>query len=358
MFGIGTLSPYVLISVGCGILIMKGETNMKICIYGAGAVGGFIGAKLAHAGYEVNAVAQGTNLKALRENGLRLQSGDIFLTEKVHATDDPAELGVQDLVIIAVKATALVHVAQKIAPLIGPDTIVMTAMNGVSWWFFDGFGGEYAGTRLAAVDPDGLIAAAIPSRNVVGCVVHGSFSLNEPGFVRHGFGKKLIIGEPDGSDSERVRKLAEVLGKADLDIAVSKSIQTDVWFKLWGNMTMNPVSAITSATCDRILDDPLVNQFCLNVMAEASRIGAKIGCPISQSGESRNAVTRELGAFKTSMLQDVEGGKAVELDALVSVVREIGQKTGECTPNIDALLGLARLHAQIHGLYPWKQDCT
>jgi 2-dehydropantoate 2-reductase len=326
---------------------------MKICIYGAGAVGGFIGAQLAHAGYAVNAVDQGATLKALREHGLRLESDGVFLTEKVRATDDPAELGVQDLVIIAVKATALVHVAQRIAPLIGPDTIVMTAMNGVSWWFFDGFGGEYAGTRLASVDPDGSIARAIPSRNVVGCVVHGSFSLNEPGFVRHGFGKRLIIGEPDGSDSGRVRRLAEVLGKTALDIEVSRSIQADIWFKLWGNMTMNPVSAITGATCDRILDDPLVNRFCLDVMAEAARIGARIGCPIAQSGEARNAVTRELGAFKTSMLQDVEAGRAVELDALVSVVREIGQKVGEPTPNIDALLGLARLHARVHGLYPW-----
>lgn len=326
---------------------------MKICIYGAGAVGGFIGAQLAHAGYAVNAVARGATLQALRSHGLRLESDGVFLTEKVRATDDPAELRVQDLVIIAVKATALAHVAQKIAPLIGPDTVVMTAMNGISWWFFDGFGGEYAGTRLASVDPDGSIAAAVPASHVIGCVVHGSFSLNEPGFVRHGFGKRLIIGEPDGSDSARVRRLAEVLGGAALDIEVSRSIQADIWFKLWGNMTMNPVSAMTGATCDRILDDLLVNRFCLDVMAEAARIGAKIGCPITQSGEERNAVTRKLGAFKTSMLQDVEGGRVVELDALVGVVREIGQMVGESTPNIDALLGLARLHARVHGLYPW-----
>lgn len=325
---------------------------MKICIYGVGAVGGFIGAKLAHAGHAVNAVARGATLKALQEHGLRLQSDGIFLTEKVRATDDPAELGVQDLVIVAVKATALTNIAQKIAPLIGPDTIVMTAMNGIQWWFFDGFGGEYAGTRLASVDPDGSIAAAIPSRSVVGCVVHGSFSLNEPGFVRHGFGKRLIIGEPDGSDSERVRRVAEILGKADLDIEVSRSIQADIWFKLWGNMTMNPVSAITGATCDQILDDPLVKRFCLDVMGEAGRIGARIGCPIAQSGEERNALTRKLGAFKTSMLQDVEAGRAVELDALVAVVREIGQKVGEATPNIDALLGLSRLNARVRGLYP------
>ena len=326
---------------------------MKICIYGAGAVGGFIGTKLAHAGYAVSVVARGATLKALRSHGLRLESDGIVLTEKVAATDDPAELGVQDLVIIAVKATAMAQVAQKIAPLIGPETIVITAMNGVPWWFFNGFGGEYAGTRLASVDPDGSIAAAIPAGAIVGCVVHGSFSLKEPGFARHGFGKRLIIGEPNGGDSERIQTLAQLLGTADLDIVVSSSVQYDIWFKLWGNMTMNPVSAITGATCDLILDDPLVKKFCLDIMAEAGRIGAKIGCPITQSGEERNAVTRKLGAFKTSMLQDIEAGRAVELDALVSAVREIGLKVGEATPNIDALLGLARLQARVRGLYPW-----
>ncbi len=327
--------------------------NMKICIYGAGAVGGFIGAKLAHAGCQVNAVARGATLKALREQGLRMLSEGNSFTEKIRATDDPVELGVQDLVIVAVKATALGTIAGNIAPLIGPETMVLTAMNGVSWWFFDGFGGQYAGTKLASVDPDGLIAAAIPIRNVVGCVVHGSFSLNEPGFVRHGFGKRLIIGEPDGTVSERVERLAQLLGKAGLDIEISRCIQLDIWFKLWGNMTMNPVSAITGATCDQMLDDPLVYRFCLDIMAEAARIGAKIGCPISQSGEERTALTRQLGAFKTSMLQDVEAGRAVELDALVSVVREIGLMTGESIPNIDALLGLARLNARVKGLYPW-----
>jgi len=327
---------------------------MKICIYGAGAVGGFIGALLAHAGHTIHVVARQATLKALQSNGLRMQSGDTLLTAKVYATDSPADLGVQDLIIIAVKATSLGQVAQGIAPLIGPDTTVLTAMNGIPWWFFNGFGGTYAGTRLASVDPDGLIAARIPAAHVLGCVVHGSFSLQEPGFIRHVFGKRLIIGEPNGSDSERVRKLEQLLGSATLEVEVSRSIQTDIWFKLWGNMTMNPVSAITGATCDQILDDPLVNRFCLDVMAEASRIGAKIGCPVSQSGEERNAVTRRLGAFKTSMLQDAAAGKAIELDALVSAVREIGQNVGEPTPTIDILLGIARLHGRVHGLYPWQ----
>jgi len=325
---------------------------MKFCIYGVGAVGGFVGARLARAGYTVTAVAKGATLEALRSHGLRLESEGELFTEKVRATDDSEELGVQDVVVLSVKATALPEIAKRIAPLIGPETMVVTAMNGIPWWFFDGFGGQFAGTRLLAADPGGALAAAIPPGNVIGCVVHGSFSVKGHGFASHRFGKRLIIGEPDGSDSERLRRVAEALTKAGLEMELSRSIQTDIWFKLWGNMTMNPVSAITGATCDRILDDPLVNRFCLSIMGEAARIGARIGCPITQSGEDRNAVTRKLGAFKTSMLQDVEAGRAVELDALVATVREIGEKVGEATPNIDALLGLARLHARVRGLYP------
>lgn len=327
---------------------------MKICIYGAGAVGGYFAARLASAadGSEVSVVDQGAALAAIRQHGLRVVSAGETVHAGVAATDDPSALGVQDLVILAVKGPALSRIAGRIAPLLGPDTVVLTAMNGVLWWFFDGFGGKHAGMRIEAVDPGGAIGRAIPSGNVVGCVVHGSFSLLEPGFVKHGFGKRLIIGAPDGSDSPRVHALAALLGRAGFDAVVSHCIQADTWFKLWGNMTMNPVSALCGATCDRILDDPLVTRFCLDAMAEAAAIGERIGCPIAQSGEERNAVTRELGAFKTSMLQDVEAGKAVELDGLVGAVREIGGKVGVPTPNIDALFGLARLQAQVRGLYP------
>ncbi len=325
---------------------------MRIAIYGAGAVGGFIGARLAAAGNTVSAVARGATLEALRAHGVRVESSDGVAVARVAATDDPAALGPQDLVVVAVKAPALREVAQRIGPLLGRDTTVLTAMNGVPWWFFEGFGGRYAGTRLASVDPDGSIAAAIPPRHVVGCVIHGAWTSPAPGLVRHVMGRRLIVGEPDGQDSARLRRLAETLRAAGFEVEASPRIQAAVWYKLWGNMTMNPVSAITGATCDRILDDPLVNRFCLDVMAEAARIGDRIGCPISQSGEDRNAVTRKLGAFKTSMLQDVEAGKPVELDALVAVVREIGTLVGEPTPAIDALLGLARLHARVRGLYP------
>ena len=324
---------------------------MKVCIYGAGAIGGYIGAQLAVSGCEVSAVARGATLEALREHGIRLQLKDALVTAKVRAAHDPRELGPQDLVVIAVKTTALVEVAARIQPLLGSGTIVLPAMNGVPWWFFNGFGGRCQGMRIESVDPGGAIGEAIPARHVVGCVVHASCSVSAPGIVRHGAGNRLIVGEPDGKQSERVRDLVAQLVRAGFDATTSNCIQADVWYKLWGNMTMNPVSAITGATCDRILDDPLVSAFCLAIMREAAAIGAKIGCPISQSGEDRNAVTRQLGAFKTSMLRDVEAGRPVELDALVSAVREIGEKTGTATPNIDALLGLARLHARTRDLY-------
>ena len=324
---------------------------MKIAIYGAGAVGGFLAARLAAAGHEVGVVARGATLHALRARGLRLETPHGVATARVEVSDDPAALGPRALVVVAVKAPALADVARRIGPLLGQDTMVMTAMNGVPWWFFDRFGGRLAGTRLSSVDPGGVIAAAIPAHHVVGCVVHLACTVAEPGVIRQVAGNRLIVGEPGGEDSARVRALAEALREAALDTEVSRGIQADVWYKLWGNMTMNPVSAITGATCDRILDDPLVSRFCLDVMAEAARIGTAIGCPITESGEDRMAVTRKLGAFKTSMLQDVEASRPVELDALVAAVREIGELVGEPTPGIDALLGLARLHARVRGLY-------
>ncbi|WP_419655616.1 PanE: 2-dehydropantoate 2-reductase [Desulfosarcina variabilis str. Montpellier] len=324
----------------------------KICIYGVGAVGGFMGALLARKGADVCAVARGATLEAIKDNGLRLEMDGETITQSITASDNPADLGVQDLVIVAVKAQSLPAVAEGIPALIGPQTTVLTAMNGVPWWFFDGFGKSCEGLQLKSVDPTGSVASAIPASQVVGGVVHGSFSLNAPGFARHGFGKKIIIGKPDGTTADPLTELAKLLGDAGMEIDISDNIQREIWFKLWGNMTMNPVSAITGATCDKILDDPLVNRFCLNIMAEAAQIGAVFGCPIEQSGEERNAVTRKLGAFKTSMLQDVEAGRSVELDALVTSVQEIGRHAGIDTPNIDILLGLARLHAQVRGLYP------
>ena len=325
---------------------------MKVCIVGVGAIGGFLGARLAEVGCEVSAVARGATAAALRVHGLRVQRGDALACARVRVAEDPAALGAQDLVIVAVKGPAMADVAARIAPLLHADTTVLTAMNGVPWWFFHGFGGRFAGTRLQSIDPEGAIAAAIPDRHVVGCVVHLSCATAEPGLTRHVFGNQLIIGEPGGRPSPRVDRLAAVLAQAGFATTVSASIQSDIWYKLWGNMTMNPVSALTGATVDRIIEDPLVRRFCLDAMAEAAAIGTAIGCPIAHSGEDRIAVAAKLGVFKTSMLQDVEAGKPVELDALVTVVREIGERAGVATPRIDALLGLARVQARARGLYP------
>jgi 2-dehydropantoate 2-reductase len=328
---------------------------MKICIYGAGAIGGFIGAQLAadtSQHHTVSAVARGATLEALRRHGLRLQLKERLLGAPVRAEDDPGRLGEQDLVVIAVKAPALPQVAAGIAPLLGKHTMVLTAMNGVPWWFFDGFGGNYAGTPLQAVDPDGCITEAIASSRIIGCVVHATCTVAEPGLVRHGFGQRLIVGEPAGGESARLKDLAQALQSAGFDTEISQCIQRDYWYKLWGNMTMNPVSAFTGATSDRILSDELVTTFCQAVMREAALIGETIGCPIEQTAEDRQAVTRKLGSFKTSMLQDVEAGKTVEIDALLTVVKEIGEKAAIPTPNLDALLGLTRLFARVRGLYP------
>ncbi|MFM9425568.1 2-dehydropantoate 2-reductase [Variovorax sp. GrIS 2.14] len=325
---------------------------MKICIYGAGAIGGWIGVALAQAGERINVVARGATLDALQRDGLSLVRGDVRLRVPVHAVASPAEHGPQDLVVVAVKAPALAGVAAQIAPLIGPDTIVLTAMNGVPWWFLEGgFGGTLAGSRLAAVDPDGAIAAAIPASHVIGGVVHASCSLDAPGVVRHHFGNRLIIGEPAGGASPRVTELAALLTRAGIECSVSPQVQKDIWFKLWGNMTVNPISALTGATTDKIMSDDLVLGFISAVMLEAKEIGARIGIAITDSPEDRHAVTRKLGAFKTSMLQDVEAHRAIELDALVSVVRELGQLTKVSTPFTDALLGLARLKGRELGLY-------
>jgi 2-dehydropantoate 2-reductase len=325
---------------------------MKVCIYGAGAIGGWMGLKLARAGCDVSVVARGATLQAIQQDGLRLTEDGATLQAPVRASASPADLGVQDLVIVAVKAPAMVEVARSLAPLIGPQTIVLTAMNGVPWWFFEGFGGRYAGQRLKSVDPDGSIAQAVPARHIIGCVVHASCSLDAPGHVRRHFGNKLIVGEPSGEATPRARELVALLQKAGFDTVLSEQIQKDAWYKLWGNMTMNPVSAFTGATTDRVLQDDLVRAFVERVMLEAKEIGARIGIPIDQSPQDRHTVTRKLGAFKTSMLQDVEAGKPVELDALVTVVKELGELTGVATPFPDALLGLARLHARVHGLYP------
>ncbi len=325
---------------------------MKVCIVGAGAIGGWLGTRLASTGLaRVSALARGATLAALRDHGWRLRLGDALLQAPAVASERPADLGPQDLVVIAVKGPALAGLATSLAPMIGPHTVLLPAMNGVPWWFGQGVAalGE---APLAAVDPGGHIAAALPLTQVIGCVVHASCFTAEPGLVQHKMGNGLIVGEPAGGASERVSALADLLKHAGFDVTASSNVRYDIWYKLWGNLTMNPLSAITGATIDKLLIDPEVRALCSAAMLEASAVGAHIGCSISQTPEDRHAITARLGAFKSSMQQDVEAGRAIELDSIVGAVHELGQRLGVATPHISALLGITRVFAQVRGLYP------
>jgi len=325
---------------------------MKICVVGAGAIGGFIGMRLALAGaHEVSALARGATLAALRQHGWRLRQGGALRSAPARAADRAAELGAQDLVVIAVKGQSLPEVAATIGPLLAAHTLVLPAMNGVPWWFGRGVA-ALEGGPLTSVDPGGVVGAALPFEQVIGCVVHASTWTSEPGLVEHNMGQGLIIGEPAGGESARVNGLADALRHAGFDVTVSAHVRRDIWYKLWGNMTINPMAAITGAPTDRVLADPLVLAFCSAAMREAAQVGAAIGCAIEQQPEDRHAITRKLGSFRPSMLQDVEAGRTLEIDAIVGVVHEIAQRVGVATPNIDALLGITRLFARSRGLYP------
>lgn len=341
----------------------------SVCIVGAGAVGSTIGGRLAASGAcTVSAWARGPTLQALHRDGWRWiepASGSapadaarpLERQAPLQAAGEPHELGPQDLVVIAVKAPALGDIARAIAPLLGPATVVLPAVNGVPWWFAPTID-ALRERPLDSVDPGGAIAAQLPPERVLGCVVHFSARRLGPGRVEHLAGRGLIVGDPlarrGAPDPQRRRaheRAAALLRDAGFEVTESADIQRDLWFKLWGNLTMNPVSALTGATTDRLLDDELVRGFCSQAMLEAAQVGERIGCRIEPSPDDRHAVTRKLGAFKTSMLQDAEAGRPLELDAIVGAVREIAQRVGVATPSIDALYGLVRLFAQTHGLH-------
>jgi 2-dehydropantoate 2-reductase len=333
------------------------DSVMKIAVVGLGAVGGAFAGLLGRLppsnNIQLSAIARGKALIALQTQGLVWadasgQSHQVALT----ASDDAADLGPQDVVIVSVKGPSLAGVALIVQKLLAPHTVVLVAMNGVPWWFFDGLGGACDGLKLPVLDPQGVIAKCIPTSQVLGCVVHFSAQSPSAGVVQNMKGNQLIIGEPAGGVSARAQALADCLNAAGFEVKVSPRIQQDIWFKLWGNMTMNPVSALTGAPCDQILDDDLVRSFCSAVMLEAQAIGARIGCDIAQAPEDRHAVTRKLGSFKTSMLQDVEHDRQIELDTLLGAVRAMGQHLQLPTPSMDALYGLTRLMARTRGFYP------
>jgi 2-dehydropantoate 2-reductase len=317
-------------------------SNQKITVVGGGAIGGLIAARLARAGIAVSLLARGAHLEAIRRDGLTIVEGDTRYTQAVHATDNAASLGTQDLVFICLKGQALVQAAASLAPLVGPHTHIVSAMNGVPWWFLHGFGSTHANGPLEAVDPAGVVSAALPPAQASGCVVHLSSSIAGPGVIRKGNGNQLIVGEGAPHMAGRAQEARDLLARAGFEVKAAAPIQADIWAKLWGNMTMNPISALTRSTADVILDDPLTLSLVSAIMAEARAIGEALGIPLAMTIEERHAITRKLGAFKTSMLQDVEAGRTLEVEALLGAPYELAQRLGIAAPSLGMLYGLAR----------------
>lgn len=328
-------------------------SKMKICVYGAGAVGGMVAAWLARAGQEVSVLARGANLEAIRRHGLRIRAAPDREPQvaRVRAEENPARLGAQDCVIVAVKGHALPEVAVRIGPLLGPGTSIVTAMNGVPWWFFDrlAFGGGKL--KLSSLDPGGALSRAMPTSRIVGCVIHFAASTPEPGVVSHAMGRRLILGEPGGTNGERTRAVAEACEGAGFEVLRSSSIEKEFWVKLLGNVSFNPVSALTLSTSDRLISDPMVKNYMVAVMREVLEIGRAVGVDAAIDPEVRIDMARALGPFKTSMLQDMESGKPLEIDGLLTGTLEIAREAGIAAPYTESLLGLIRVRAETSGQY-------
>jgi 2-dehydropantoate 2-reductase len=320
---------------------------MKICVYGAGAVGGLIAAWLSRSGHEVSVVARGAHLEAIRKDGLRVrdrESGAVTAFA-MRADSDPGALGAQDYVIVAVKGQSLTEVSRRIEGLYGPQTTVVTAMNGVPWWFFDRLSFSGGKERLESLDPEGTLSRAMPTERIVGCVIHLAASTPEPGLVSHNMGRKLIIGEPGGRNTARTTRLSDALGKAGFEVVTSPFIEKDFWVKLLGNVSFNPVSALTMSTADRLIADPQVKAYMVEIMREVLAIGRAVGVDAEIDPEARIDMARNLGKFKTSMLQDLEAGKALEIDGLLAGTLEIARKAGVRAPYTESLFGLVKTRA-------------
>lgn len=326
----------------------------KVCIYGAGAIGGLIGYSLCAANKcTVSVIARNETLAAIKNHGWRVRSQSGVSTLDVTATDCPKDLGIQDFVIITVKNQSLVSIANSASSLIGPNTQIITAINGIPWWFDDGIP-ALNGKRIEMLDPNGVLSSAFPIKQIIGCVVHASAvaSDDDPGFVAHMGGNQLIFGTPMAANVSILDELVALFEGTNLEATTTSNIRKEIWIKLWGNMTTNPISAITGATIDKILADDLVRNFCTKIINEAKSIGELIGIEIDMTAEERHGITSKLGAFRSSMLQDADRGKPLELDAILTAVAKLAQLLEVEVPNIDILLGMARLFARSHGLYP------
>jgi 2-dehydropantoate 2-reductase len=320
---------------------------MKIAVVGAGAIGGYLAVKLAQAGHDVSVVIRGANLQAVRENGMKLIMDDgSEHVANIFATDRIADLPVQDVVILGMKAHQVAAVAADIPALLGPESIVVTAQNGVPWWYFQKHGGDYEGRRVEAVDPGGVVTAHIDIDKVIGCIIYPACEIIAPGVIKHIEGNRFSLGEIDGSDTPRIRELADALRVAGFKAPISSDIRSEIWLKLWGNLSFNPISALTHATLVDICEFAPVRELVARMMREGQAIGEKLGVNFKISIDKRIAGAAAVGKHKTSMLQDIEAGRPIELEALVGTVIEMGRITDTPTPNIEAVYALTALLAR------------
>lgn len=325
---------------------------MKICIFGAGAIGGYLAAKLAQAGADVSIVARGPHLAAIQAQGLTLlEEGAGPVTVRVRATADAADLGPQDYLIVTLKAHSVPPVVGAMQPLIGPRTTVVSGVNGVPWWYFHKIGGPLEGTRLHSVDPGNLQWDGFGPDRVLGCVVYPAAEVSQPGTIRHIEGNRFSLGEPDGSRSDRAVALSQALQAAGLKAPVRPRLRDEIWVKLWGNLSFNPISALTHATLDVLCTDPGTRDVARRMMIEAQEIAEKLGVTFPIDVDRRIDGGAAVGAHRTSMLQDLEAGRPMEIDALVGSVQELGRITGTPTPTIDTVLALVALRGRMAGLY-------
>jgi 2-dehydropantoate 2-reductase len=325
---------------------------VKICVYGAGAIGGLLGAHLARLGEDVTLIARGKHLAAMRAKGLRIAGASGRFVVKPRVTDDPAEAGPQDYVIVALKAHQVPAVAERMAPLLGPKTAVVTAANGVPWWYFHGFEGALRNRRLKSVDPDGRQWDLIGPERAIGCVIYPAAEIVAPGEIHHIENDRLSLGEPDGRKSERATALSHAMVAAGFKCPVKTDIRTEIWVKLWGSVAFNPISALTGGTLRQITTDPMTRALARRIMGEAEAVAAKFGIAMPIGVERRIDGAAAIGDHKTSMLQDFERGRPIELDAIVGAVAELGRLVDLPTPAIDSVFALTRQRAMLLGLYP------
>ncbi|MCZ6808861.1 MAG: 2-dehydropantoate 2-reductase [Proteobacteria bacterium] len=324
---------------------------MRICIYGAGAIGAWLGVELSLAGKDVTLIARGPHLEAMQKNGVKLLIDGEERVAHPRCIEDPADAGSQDYVIITLKAHSLPGIADKIQPLLGPETAVVTGVNGIPWWYFYKLDGPYENHKLDSIDPGGKFWDAVGPERAIGFVVYPAAEIAEPGVIRHIEGDRYTMGEPDGRSSDRTDKLCAALKEAGFKSRVRDNIRDDIWIKLWGNLCFNPISALTHATLDKVAGEAATGDVCRLMMLEAQEIGEKLGAKFRVDVDRRLAGGAAVGAHKTSMLQDLELGRPMEIDALVTVVQELGKLVEVATPTIDVVLALIRQRARVAGTY-------